>query len=381
MNDVVKEWLGRGAYVSLEGVEVALERHPVVRDLPLSISRGQAMAYFLTDRQNRPWILKKFLPGRDPDAAYVRAIQKLIPSKPGFESGSQRRILSPASVGTGHKIAHFDQWVTDTILMPRVPGSDWANLADSLRAGTVFLTREQRVAMCTNFIDHVADLEAAGVSHRDLAVTNVFIDPSTWDVHLIDWDGIFHSSLAMPRNTTVGTDGYTVPFVRTANGDDPKQTWCRSADRFAMAVLCVEFLLIERGSPLANDGGLFEQHELYAKSGPRLNAIRNALNTRWPDITVLLDAALQARSFTDAPSPADWRQTPSLRGAPNAPSLDRVSDFMADFRTYIQKLQQVPPDIKSPPLPPPPDLAALRRALAPTPAAPPAPRLDDFPTK
>jgi serine/threonine protein kinase len=376
---VDQEWLRNGAFASLDGVEVTPLRHPYLRDIPLSISRGQAMAYFLTDRQQRSWILKKFLPGRDPDGTYIRAIRDLIPRQNGFESGTQRRVLSASSIGTGFRPPAFVDWIENTILMPRVSGSDWQNLADSLRAGKWTLTDEQRVAICRNLLASVEALETHELSHRDLSVTNVFIDPVTWNVQFIDWDGVYHPSLAMPLNTTTGTSGYTAPIVRINRAGEAAATWCPRSDRFAMAILICEFLVMGQGTPLANDGGMFEQDELYAGSGPRLHAAEQILHRRWPGVCRLLRRALEASTFAACPSPAEWRESPSLASPVNAPRLTDVANFMADFEANIRRLQQ---EGSPPPAPriadlPAIDLNVFRRAAALFRAVPPAPQLDD----
>ena len=135
--------------------------------------------------------------------------------------------------------------IENTILMPLVRGSDWANVADKVRAGKINLTSEQRLLLCRNLSEKVSILERSNVSHRDLSSTNVFVDTNTWNVHLIDWDSIFHSSLTFPPNTTFGTNGYVAPFVRVNGSEDPHIRWRCGADRFSLAVLNVEFLCVE----------------------------------------------------------------------------------------------------------------------------------------
>jgi serine/threonine protein kinase len=333
------------------------------------------VAYILSVVTNRSWILKKFLPGRNPVAAYINAIQALVPAGTGFESGYQRRVLSSRSVGNGFTGTEFLHWVDKTILMPRVPGSDWMNLADSLRTGAISLTMEQRVAMCRNLLGGVQALEAKGLSHRDLSLTNVFVDPNTWDVHFIDWDTLYHKSLLMPANTAIGTNGYTAPFVKTTAGEDASLTWCIHADRFAMAVLCIEFLFLEQSTPMANDGGMFEQDDLYQRHGDSLDRARRMLRPCHNDVTALFERALAAPNFGQCPSSADWLTTPSLAKTAPAPRLDDVEHFMARFDHYVQGLQRQQPPRPAPPLS---SFPAVRPVMPPPAAA--APHLDDFET-
>jgi serine/threonine protein kinase len=381
MTFAVEEWLHSRNAASLDGIDLTMIPHPFLRNAPLSIERGQALAYFLTDGSGRPWILKKFVPGKQPDGSYIRAIRSLVPATIGFDSGSQRRVLSKTSVGKGYQPSGFGEWLENTILMPRIGGSDWLTVADAVRNGDETLTIEQRIAMCTSLVHRVQELEANGLSHRDLSVTNVFIDPSTWEIHFIDWDSLYHASLSMQLNTIFGTGGYTSPVVMTPAGENAARTWCPRADRFAMAILCVEFLMVERGCTLANDGGLFEQSEIYARGGPGIQSILTALTGRFAPVGRLLHRALAAASFDTCPSPAEWLACATLAAPIPAPSLRDVGDFTSQFDRYIQKLQQPrAPQRPAPPLSdlPAPDLSPLHRANAVKPPWP-APPLEDVP--
>jgi serine/threonine protein kinase len=371
--NVAAEWLRSGETASLDGIELIPLAYPEFSNVPISLSRGQATAFVLEDRQNRGWILKKFLPGHEPEITYIGAIRSLVPYEAGFESGSQRRILTSHAVGPGFGTPEFAQWIQQTILMPRVRGIDWLSLADSIRDGTITLGKDVRAAICRSLVSRVRALEDAGLSHRDLSITNVFIDPGTWQVHLIDWDALYHYSLVLPRNTTVGTPGYTAPFVMTSTGEDAYESWCPHADRFAMALLCTEFLMIDRGSEFTHDGGLFEQRDLYARRGPTVRKVLLDLMLRYPGIRRLVERALMAETFSACPSPDEWLAAPPLATVIPAPNPDRQS-VMSRFDWYMQKLKEPrPPAPSAPPLPVIDFSAVIRNMLAPCPPTPPLP--------
>jgi len=364
--NVATEWLRSGETASLDGIDLIPLPYPHAASLPMSVSRGQATAFVLVDGQQRGWILKKFQPGRDPEIAYVRAIRDLVPSGSGFESGSQRRVLTSQAVGRGFGTPEFTDWIDKTILMPRVGGMDWLALADSIRNGNTTVSDEARSALCRNLIRRVRTLETAGLAHRDLSITNVFIDPITWDVHFIDWDALYHASLTLPRNTTIGTAGYIAPFVNTAAGEDATKSWCAFADRFAMALLCAEFLVLRRESSSTHDGGLFEQRDLYAGHGPTTRNVRTDLVLQYPAVARLVDRALDAASFAECPSPDEWLATPPLAAAVAAPANPDPQRVIARFESYMAKVKQPPKAL--PPAPPAPplsdiDFAAIVRNL------------------
>lgn len=337
-SDVAQRWLLSKKYASIEGIALLPRENTILRDDPLVFARGQAKAFYLYDDIKQVWILKKFLPGRSPNAQYIKAIQALIPQHTGFESGYQRKVLSRASVTEASSpAADFAAWIENTILMPFVKGSDWAYIADKVRDGTISLTPPQRLLLCKHLSQKVCLLESNQLSHRDLSSTNIFIDTNTWNVHLIDWDSIYHPSLNIPSNTTFGTTGYIAPFVKVNGTEDPRITWTHGADRFSMAMLNIEFLSIDRNSPLTGDGGILSQDEIYSLGGSGINKIADSLRQNFPHALTLFDRSLRAKNFKECPSPDEWM---SLGAGVTAPSLKDVYDPQPDFLKSIQELQK-----------------------------------------
>ena len=338
--DVAQAWLLSGKHVSIEGIGLLPKENTYLpKGTPLAVARGQAQAFHLCDTLNRVWILKKFLPGRNPDAQYIGAIQALVPRHTGFESGYLRKVLTSTSVNGAGLPSGFPQWIENTILMPLVRGSDWAHIADMVRDGKLNLTPEQRLTMCRSLSEKIRILEINDLSHRDLSSTNIFIDTKTWDVHLIDWDSLYHPTLTRPPNTTFGTGGYVAPFVKVGGVEDPRISWARNSDRFSMGVLCVEFLCVGLNSSVTGDGGLLDQDEIYNGSGSGISRILTTLGRSFPNALALFERSLRAGSFGECPGPDEWGV---LGAGVNAPSLKDIYDPQADFIKFIQRLQTLP---------------------------------------
>lgn len=320
MFDVVEEWLKSGKYAEVAGLKLRPIENQLLKNTPLLLVRGQAQAFYLRDEQNLDWILKKFLPARLPDSAYIKGIQSLIPRQPGFQSGYLRQIISAGDVAkSGFSNANFVAWIEKTVLMSRIKCDDWIGVADKIRNGSLTLSDNERITLCQSLNEKIGLLENANLSHRDLSVTNVFVDVQSQLIHLIDWDSLFHPSLTMPRNTTFGTEGYIAPFVKKSGTPDPRITWRPRADRFSMAILNAEFLCMDLNAPFTHDGGMFEQSELYQGGGPETTRIIRRLQQKFPSAAKLLEKALQAQSFDSCPSPAQWL---ALGNPINAPSFN-----------------------------------------------------------
>lgn len=106
MAEIIDHWLKSRKTATIEEIQLVPKRHPLLPEIALSTIRGQAEAFYTEESgTGKKWILKKFLPGRNPDIRYIHAIQSILPSHIGFESGFQRKVLTKSSLtGNGfHK--------------------------------------------------------------------------------------------------------------------------------------------------------------------------------------------------------------------------------------------------------------------------------------
>ena len=344
----VDNWLRSKRRLAVGSVELRPKPHPFLPDTAFSVSRGQAEAFHASAPDNRVWIIKKFHQGQAPDRGYLTAIRGLLPSTSAFASGTDRQLLSAADVTGSYRPAALVGWLNGTILMPRVNGADWAMVADSLRDGDLTLPVEPRALLCRGLAQAVAALEAVDCSHRDFSSGNVFVVEQSWEIALIDWDSLYHPSLIMPPNTTGGTEGYIAPFVWADASVSAAATWQPRADRFALALLCTEFLVMNEDSRMTGDGGMFDQGDLQARGGATIEAAREALAGVAPDAIPLFERALLAHSYDECPPPEDWLElADSLLGVAIVPPIS--TDWFDDARFVAGQIERevAPPVIVS----------------------------------
>jgi hypothetical protein len=349
--DEVQCWLNSSKPARVAGLLLWPHPHPLVKGMPMSIQRGQAEAFFLVDDTGQCWICKKFLAGRCPDAAYLTAVTGLLPRHEGFRAGTARRLLTTGDLDRRpgkYSDCKLAAWLEGTLLMPRIEGVDWSSLADEIREGHVQLTPEHRLGLCRHVAELVQLLEQAQCSHRDISCGNAFIDLGTGAVYFIDFDSLYHPNLSIPAVTTCGTAGYTAPWSWRNGNLDALTTWVPRADRFAMAILCAEFLLVEPGTVLTGEGGAFSQDELRVGQGPGLKAAVEQLKRTFPGAASLLIATIQAGRFDDCPSPADWLRFTDATGFHQPPQLQELDGFTTtDFEKALTRRR--PPAILWPP--------------------------------
>jgi hypothetical protein len=125
--EVMEAWLASSRPAALAGLSLRPVEHAALKRSPLSIQRGQAEAFCLSQPGGGGrWFVKKFHRGREPDRAYLQSISSLLPGDQAFHAGTVRQVLSPASLQKGpgcHYSASLASWLDGTVLMPRVPGN------------------------------------------------------------------------------------------------------------------------------------------------------------------------------------------------------------------------------------------------------------------
>jgi len=309
--DIVNDWLKSCHTVRICGQDLKPVPHSLFPDRALSIIKGQGAVYFLKQVPYKNiWLLKIFTPGRRPEDNYLKAVSRHLPGTAEFFTCKQRRLITRDHfdlASSGFRNPNLLSLIEGAILMQKVPGMTWASIADDLRESKIELSTVKRLRMCISLAVCISMLEAGQCSHRDISSLNVFFDENG-RAYLIDWDSLYHPRLPFQCNTPVGTMGYIAPFLKaTEGGIDGASTWCTCADRFALAALIIEILLIGPDTTLSNeDGSLFSQeqidtrnHEFVRDQIEKLKQISN------PFVT-LAQHSFSGSSFTGCPSPGEW---------------------------------------------------------------------------
>ena len=63
-NEVVEKWLKSHKFAQVNGKRLRPLEHTLLKGTPLSVQKGQAEAYWVSDENGQNWILKKFNNGK-----------------------------------------------------------------------------------------------------------------------------------------------------------------------------------------------------------------------------------------------------------------------------------------------------------------------------
>jgi len=320
MADPITEWLESGQFISIEGMDLLPLSADELPGAPVIMKSTRSEVFFMRDSGGELWAIKRFLSDH-PHISKRDLIKTLIPHRPGFEAGYMRRVLTRESISNpGFRKPPLSTWIENAVLMPAVKGTSWAVISAAIIKGEQYLPRKHRLKLIRSLSEKIQWLEGQEISHRDLSAANVCVDLRDAEIHLVDWDVIFHSSLPMPARIGRGTTGYRAPFLNVRGVSDGRLSWKPRADRFSLALLNAEILSISEGLQATGENGLCHQDELYNRAGPCLDAMRIILKANYPKAAGLLQRALSAQSFEECPPPEDWAAStgtePSSRTVP-----------------------------------------------------------------
>ena len=343
-SEQIEKWFKSKRYAKIESQYLRPRPHPKSQELPLSVSRGQAETVFLEDKKERKWILKIFFNNRCPKTFYLKRISQLLPRNHAFRCGTERKILSRLSLQKDYSSYYSTMLageLKNCVLMPHIDGLDWSTMAEKLRSNQIQLDYEQRRQLCKNLAATVRLLERNSISHRDLSNGNIFIDPVSLDVSLIDFDSMYHPSLNRPSFTTVGSEGYTAPFV---NPSKMRSSYCQFADRYALAILCAEFLITCPQSNYCHEGGIFLQEDLNNRNGKTVSNAYTQLARLCPEALTLFNAAINSRSFSVCPAPDRWFRLFRGKNRPENPIIKIIHRTTLKQTNITQVIPVIMPD-------------------------------------
>ncbi len=297
------EWFSSSRPATIGDRAILLKANPQLPHTPLVISKGQAACYPASATDGTQWLLKSFLPAKKPQADYIAATANCIPQSSTFRSGWERSILSKQSLTKANGCywsKELGAWLNGVILMPRLQGDQWGSILNDLVDDAMQLDAMGRIAIARQLAGAILRLELAEVSHRDLSPGNILVDIPHGEIHLIDWDSLYHPKLQFQPNTTMGTEGYMAPWIQ-----ESEASWCFGADRFALAICIGEILTVRSGDELRGDGSWFRQSDI-GHNNARYIDMRDRLRDIAGDLEDLFVATWNASAFDVCPSPADW---------------------------------------------------------------------------
>lgn len=304
-------WLQSGLPAMVKGIRLIPQQHPRYKNLAYVIDGQQGKCLFLNQPgTQRTWVIKKFNPEMTLDRPYLSAIRALVPNEPSCIAASKRYLVASADIKNEEGLYYSNELATlldNSILMPEVKGETWKNISQSIRSGKYEFSLGKRVAFAKSLVATVIALEKNGCVHRELCSDNLILNFDDNIVYLIDWDSMYNGSLYFQKSLPAGAEGYIAPWVVDETGRyDARKTWNAKGDRFSLAIVIAEFLLVDKQSPRYYNGALFSQEILQNPKQLTVQRYTEQLNKMSESVGDLFKQTLFAGSFETCPEPYRW---------------------------------------------------------------------------
>ena len=219
--------------------------------------------------------------------------------EPGLSLARQRVCLTKAS--HPRLIATFPE-LEYAVLMPWVPGRSWAAYFLEPRA-KVNYTAHQALHLARMTSLALSSLESRGLSHTDVAGSNILVLPGLRSIELLDMENLYVPG-SPPSCLSYGTPGYQHRRLG-ARGQ-----WRAEGDRFAGAILLTEMLTWwhpeVRGHTPPGADSLFRPEELQESEPPLLPVVRAALQEICPPALKRFEQAWTSSDLSDCPTLDQW---------------------------------------------------------------------------
>ncbi|MEM7533699.1 MAG: hypothetical protein AAF639_16060 [Chloroflexota bacterium] len=186
------------------------------------------------------------------------------------------------------------------ILMPWMEGTTWFDIIYAQSA----LEQETALQLAHQTAIILANLEAEGLAHCDIAGANVMVGLQKNDVSLIDVEDMFGPGLTLTEGFPQGTDGYH----HLASRQHERGQWCAEGDRFAGAVLLAEMVTwhdeaIQRA---ADEEHFFADGEMQDSDCDNYKLMVEALTAVSSELAALFTQAWTSQTLADCPPLQAW---------------------------------------------------------------------------
>ncbi len=217
------------------------------------------------------------------------------------------------------------------VLMPWITGYTWFDIV----FGKVGLTLDVSLQLATNMSSALAELEANGLAHSDIACGNVIVDPETGQVNLIDVEDMYGAGFVMDGAFPNGTAGYQHRSLAQELDQAQYGQWCVEGDRFSGAILLAEILSWHRPEirDHASEEHYFDQNELQDPDSPNYQRMRQVLYQYSPQILDCFEQAWHSTSLADCPPLQAWmaRLDPSADVQHKGKLWDRTPAYVPEW--------------------------------------------------
>jgi hypothetical protein len=291
-----------GDSIDYKGSPLFFVQHPGVKEMPCVLrEEGKRGTVYQLSNGKEKWALKVFKKFyRKPHQLEIA--RKLRPLVDVVGLRAARR----AVFEEGHPLVAAHPDLLHAQMMPWVDGFTWFNVLNvgGPRNGT-YLDPSHAARLAHRFSLVMGEIERRGLAHTDIASGNVIVDVDSIGVELIDLEEMFGPDFPRPARLNAGSAGYGHRALRDPSSEG---LWSAECDRFAVAILAAEMLIVsapELSAQCDKGGGYFSDDELHTDS-PRYRSALDYLRRECPPVAELFQRAWESPSIATCATAAQW---------------------------------------------------------------------------
>ncbi len=282
--------------IVIGGLSYRVAEHPALAGIPYVQRGGRGFVIQLIAPNADRMALKYFkLKYRVPELVKVAEALRQFADLKGLRA-AQRTVFTRHT--HAELIAQYPA-LDYGMLMPWLPGVTWYDVINTRMP--LSTTEGLRIARNTAAI--MANLEAHGIAHCDIAGANVLVERKSSQVELVDIEEMFAPNMPMPVEMPIGQDGYQHKLSREQG------QWCAEGDRFGAAILIAEMLAWTHPKirQFSADEHYFAAAEMQDPSSMRYKLLHEVLSERFStQLAELLRAAWHSSTLAACPPLAEW---------------------------------------------------------------------------
>jgi serine/threonine protein kinase len=289
--------------IDLPSGRYTIQAHPAAPHLPFSAEGKRAIVYNVKSSAGAAWALKVFKKKyQTPELLGSAVSLEKLASFPGMLA-AKRSVIAPTD-----RAAVDCPDLCYATLMPWIPGRTWYDLlVSAAQAGQrrmAIYSLDVGLALSRRLLEITEELERIGAAHTDIAPGNVMLELQTGDVQLLDLEDFYLPAAQPPSAQNTGSAGYRHPTAEAG-----KTMWCREGDRYAVAVMAAEFLILSNPGlgVLASDTGFFAEDRNSQVGAQRFALARPFLESSAPEFARLFSMAWNSTTLEACPPIAQLR--------------------------------------------------------------------------
>lgn len=283
--------------ISISNQPYFFDIHPFAKNMVFSLIGSKAKIFRVRNDEGGLFALKVFYKSfRTSHIIILNDILKQYVDLPGL-TVSNRLVLTKEN--NADAIREYPD-LEFSVLMPWIEGSTCLEIFSFF--DNLPLPKAPEIIQNTKRLSEILyGLERYGLAHTDISSSNVIVNTTASKIDFVGIENFYGEKIPQPAYLSAGSPGYAHPTASEG-------LWCPEADRFAGAILVVEYLglLDAKIKQYAHGETFFASAELGQRTSGRFNYLKKFLASLDKRLSELFTQTWFSPTLEKCPSLEEW---------------------------------------------------------------------------